>query len=168
MSGWADALKLALPNLAQGGSITRGNLQAAAGALILQGVTTVNWQVTAAGIALYVGTLAWGLLQHTNAAKLTAVAEMSRPEKIEAFTGIPDTVKVDAVLALPVRSQLAAVSEMSDAVKAAAVAAMPDAIKLAAVEALPDIRTIIVSPNATDGVAAAANDTINRPKVVWS
>ncbi len=39
--------------------------------------------------------------------------------------------------------------------------------KLKAVEALSDVRTIIVKPTATNGVADAAND-MDRPKVVKS
>ncbi len=42
-----------------------------------------------------------------------------------------------------------------------------DNAKLAAVEALSDVRSIIVKPTATNGVADAAND-MNRPKVVKS
>lgn len=40
-----------------------------------------------------------------------------------------------------------------------------DSAKLAAVEALPDVKSIIVKPSATDGVAAAVKD-VSRPKVV--
>lgn len=45
--------------------------------------------------------LIWGMMVHTDSAKVAAVVAMPAPAKLEAFQSIPDGVKMAAVEAIP-------------------------------------------------------------------
>lgn len=88
-------------NLAQGFSLSRSGLQAAGGSLAYQGLTSGNWLMAGLGAVVWAVPTVWGLVSHTNSAKIAAVAAMPGPEKVLAFTGVPDAVKLQAVEAMP-------------------------------------------------------------------
>jgi hypothetical protein len=58
----------------------------------------------------------WSQLTKTDTAKLSAVAEMSGPQKQAAFTGIPDSAKIAAVEAIPDVSSISVKASATDGV----------------------------------------------------
>lgn len=78
------------------------------GALLLShGVSASDLTLLQGSIIAIIGaappviSFVWGLVAHTDSAKLASVAAMPSADKTAAFAGIPDSAKIAAVSALP-------------------------------------------------------------------
>lgn len=84
-------------NLAQGFSLSRSGLQAAGGSLAYQGFTSGNWLMAGLGAVVWAAPTVWGLVSHTDAAKLKAVEALPEVRKIVVSSVAPiDTAAVEA------------------------------------------------------------------------
>ncbi|HEV3312195.1 MAG TPA: hypothetical protein VG815_16920 [Chloroflexota bacterium] len=82
-------------------SLVRSIITILGGIAISRGFLTDEQITLIGGIVASLIPLVWGMMAHTNAAKLASVAAMPGPDKLVAFQGIPDGAKLASVEAMP-------------------------------------------------------------------
>lgn len=97
-----------LPNKEQSLSILRNVLSLGAGILVGKGIisaeqaaTFTNQIMIAAPALVSIGVLIWGLIDHTDKAKVESVASMPAPAVAEALNKVSDVAKIQIAGAVP-------------------------------------------------------------------
>lgn len=89
---WLKLIRDIAPSLAQGGSLTRGNIIGIGGSVIATGAASGNMTTMAIGAAMYVLPQIWGLFVHTQASIADAAGQIPGCKVLVSRTDAPPSV----------------------------------------------------------------------------